>query len=159
MNKIDRNIDLNLRLIYEDKKQALYASNLINVDDVHMSRYEALEMADYLVSEGLINRDVERCTLTSFGLEVMEQFGGWKEYKLALLEQQKEQNDFLKQKEKLEFDNLQLQNENLEYQKKNRELDEEIQSLNRKNLKLSTQRFWIGIGATILGGIIGMLFL
>jgi hypothetical protein len=130
-------IEINLKHIFNAPDHSLLRYSLI--DEKENPIEDSKRMANILVKEELIYMTDARCTLEQFGIDVFKK-GGWlKHLELKDLENQelKEKSEF---REKLEIDNLRLQNENLEYIKSIREKDAEIAVLTTKNLKLQNRQ-------------------
>ncbi len=144
MNKIDKLIDVNLRILYNSPGTSIMTADLEDPERVDLTLFDAKNIAQTLEKENLLTLRVEVCNITSFGIEVSED-GGWIEYKKNKLREAREKENDAKFKNDREMDLLKLQTENLMYQRRNR--------------KLEIQRYWIGIGATILGSVLGSVFL
>lgn len=156
MSNLDKNIDLNLEIVYKGKNHSVMVGELTNVDGDYLGRFEAMKMADKLEKENLLERDNEFCELTRFGIEVYEN-GGW----LIHLENENSRREekFLEQQKQSELqeENLHLQNDNLKYTQSIREKEEEIRRLSSKNLKLQNRQLKWYITFSIIGFILGAI--
>ena len=161
MNTIDVIIDKNLRYIYEALDHVLFVDKLEDHEGERMTLYEAQKIADYLVVEGLITRDEERCDISRFGIQVSE-IGGWIEYQKLQLESAstKEKSDSFKNE--LEIENLKLQNRILEYENDITEKKKKIDNLTIKNLKLQNKQMrnyvLFSLISIIIGAVLSNLF-
>lgn len=156
MNLIDENIDLNLKIVYNSPNHSCFTGDLTNVDGDILPNFEARIMADKLASEGLVDRNVERIDITSFGIEVFK-LGGWKVYLKQRKLQEEARLSYAAQREALETHNLELTNDNLEYQKKQRVQEEKIRALSEENLKLQNIKLYYKIAYALIGFIIGVI--
>ena len=158
MNRIDIQIDENLKLLFNSPGHQMWTDKLVYPEDpeASLSDHERQILADKLEREGLLIRTNEVMDITSFGIEVSE-LGGWIKYKKAIKEKERQRDDFTRLKNELETKNLELSNENFEYQKSNRELLEKINTLQTENLRLQNIKLYIGFAGLVLGFIIGFL--
>lgn len=92
----------------------------------------------------VINKGLSEITLKNGGFTKLES-----ELKL--------ESNFIKEKEKLEFDNLKLQNENLEYQKSIRNMENKIKKLTTDNLRLENWDIRFRWYIAIIGFLIGII--
>lgn len=146
MTLIDKNIDLNLEIVYEGNNHVVFVNELTNVDNDYLGLQEGILMADKLVNEGLITRYKERLEITRFGIEVQES-GGWLKH-LVKTDEIADQNKIEEKKLKeLEEENLRLQNENLRLQNKQM----------KRYILYSVIGFILGATLTYLPTIIGWL--
>jgi len=158
MNKIDRIIDINLKLIFETSDHSLFTGEMIDPDlDYSLSGHEAGVLANYLVTEDLITLNVEVCNITNRGLEISE-LGGWKIYKDLQSKKLLEESVIANDRSKLEEENLKSSIENQNYEISNRENKREIDQLTKENLKLSNLNLYFTIGGFIAGVLLTFIF-
>lgn len=96
------------------------------------------------------NSSYKLLKLCDSGLEVQD-YGGWLEY----LKQQSDTNEYLIEKERLEFENLRLQKESLEHSKTIRDQVDRIRNLEEQIKLISLIKlYWWLIPAFITVGVI-----
>ncbi|WP_300441377.1 hypothetical protein [Christiangramia sp.] len=158
MNKIDKEIDENLQLLFNSPGHQMWSDKLVNPADRddYLDKHERENIANKLERENLIIRTNEILDITSFGIEVSE-LGGWIEYKKAVKERERQRDDFSRLKNELETRNLELSNENLEYQRSNRKLLDKINNLQSENLQLQNMKLYLGFAGLVIGFLLGFV--
>ena len=158
MNKVDLQIDSNLKILYEADDHSIMTDEIVDPgNDDYLSLIEAQLIADKLESKGLLTRYRERLDITDLGIEISK-LGGWLKYKEYKRQKADKEAELIEVKNELETRNLALNNENLEYQKSNRELEKQITLLQKENLKLQNMKLYFTIGSIIAGFITGVIF-
>lgn len=158
MNQIDKITEVNLEILYSSKRQSIMTDKLVNpFERNQLSIHDAKVIARRMESEGLLDLTVERCDITSFGVEV-SQLGGWLKFKELKRNKEAEENNKDIEKDRLTTENLELSNENLRYQKENREIKEKIDNLTEENLRLSNLNLYLTIGGFIAGIFITFIY-
>lgn len=158
MNRIDKLIDLNLRILYEAPRHNIMTVEIEDPDnEFSLSNYEARVIADYLVDKGLMTLYIEECHITPYGLEISE-LGGWKIYKELQAKKSSEESVKSNERSKLEEENLKLSIAIQNYEIANRENKREIDRLTKKNLKLNNLQLIYALIGIALGIIIKIVY-
>ncbi|TRX34088.1 hypothetical protein [Flavobacterium restrictum] len=157
MENINELIDINLDLLSKEDNNSMFYEEFKDIqgNELH-GTFHIQSFALEMEKRGLISINGSCCLITEFGLKIAKN-KGWLNYLIDLESQKKNQENKNNLKEKLEIENIQLQNEASKYQKTIRDKEELIRNLTSDNLRLGNWDIRLRWYLAVLGFIMGFV--